>query len=90
MIDATGIGAGLSSFLERTFPNRIIPFVFTSASKARLAWNYLSIIDGARWKEPAGGAALSELFVRQLLGIQYEVLPGPGKLISVGGPGWHT
>ncbi len=96
VIDATGIGAGLSSFLERTFPNRIIPFVFTAASKARLCWNYLSIIDGARWKEPTGtfpsifapqnggdrgGVSLGELFIRQLQAVTYEVLPGPGKLI---------
>ena len=51
VVDATGIGAGLSAFLSRAFPGQVIPFTFTSASKSRLGWDFLSIVDTGRWKE---------------------------------------
>lgn len=53
VVDATGIGAGLSAFLGRAFPGQVIPFTFTSASKSKLGWDFLSIVDTGRWKEGA-------------------------------------
>ena len=32
-MDATGVGAGLAAFLDKSFPGRVIPFIFTAASK---------------------------------------------------------
>lgn len=57
--DATGVGAGLSSFLRNTletnrgaFPAiRVEPFIFTAASKSRLGWDFLGLIDSGRFKE---------------------------------------
>lgn len=51
VVDATGVGAGLSSFLQRALPGRVVPFTFTSASKSQLGWDFLGIVDGGRWKE---------------------------------------
>lgn len=51
VVDATGVGAGLASFLERALPGRVTPFTFTSASKSQLGWDFLGIVDGGRWKE---------------------------------------
>ncbi len=51
VVDATGVGAGLASFLSRALPRRVIPFLFNQASKSKLGWNFLSIVDGGRWKE---------------------------------------
>jgi hypothetical protein len=51
VIDATGVGAGLASFLERSLPGKVLPFFFTSASKSKLGWDFLGMIDSGRWKE---------------------------------------
>jgi hypothetical protein len=80
VVDATGIGAGLAGFLDRALPHRVIPFTFSSASKSKLAWSFLAIIDSGRWKECADGAQ-SDLFFQQLSFIQYEILPGPARSI---------
>lgn len=81
VVDATGIGAGLSGFLERAKPGRVIPFVFTQASKSKLAWSFIGVIDAGRWKEPDDIEAYSPLFFEQLSFVQYEILPGPGRTI---------
>ena len=51
VIDATGIGAGLSSFLAKAYPERVIPFIFNSSTKSKLGWDFLAIVDTGRWKE---------------------------------------
>jgi hypothetical protein len=52
VVDATGIGAGLASFLRDTLGDRmVIPFVFSQSSKSKLGWDFLGIIDSGRFKE---------------------------------------
>lgn len=51
VVDATGLGAGLASFLERALPGKVLPFIFSSVSKSRLGWQFLGIIDSGRWQE---------------------------------------
>jgi hypothetical protein len=52
VVDATGIGAGLTSFLQDALGERmVIPFVFSQTSKSRLGWDFLGIIDSGRFKE---------------------------------------
>jgi hypothetical protein len=93
VIDATGLGQGLATFLGRTFKDRVIPFIFTSASKSKLGWDFLAIVDAGRWQDhaPVGAsrdsplgdlAYLQNLFFSQLMFCQYEVIPGPGKLLK--------
>jgi hypothetical protein len=88
VIDATGVGAGLSSFLERAFPDRVLPFLFSQSSKSKLGWEFLGVVDSGRFKDwveaPVGdgmSAALQELFFVQAQHCQYQVLPGPGKVL---------
>jgi hypothetical protein len=88
VIDATGVGAGLSSFLDKAFPGKVLPFVFTQSSKSKLGWDFLGVIDTGRYKEPTpdpslkgGGGELQELFFRQAENCLYEVVPGPGKIL---------
>jgi len=52
VVDATGVGAGLAGFLERALPGRVLPFQFSAASKSRLGWAFLSLVDAGRWLEP--------------------------------------
>lgn len=93
VVDATGVGAGLASFLERSFPGRVLPFVFSQASKSKLGWDFLAVVDGGRWQEPpaAPGEAPEQerwrsLFWRQLAFCEVEVLPGPGQVMRWGVP----
>ena len=53
VIDATGVGAGLYSFLDRAFPGRVLPYVFTPKSKSDLGWDFLAVCDTGRYKEYA-------------------------------------
>src|SRR5215213_3286720 len=53
VVDATGVGAGLASFLADQLargPRRVIvgPFVFTGSSKSQLGWDFIGLIDGGR------------------------------------------
>lgn len=91
VVDATGIGAGLASFLRAALGERVVlPFTFGLASKSKLGWDFLGIIDSGRYKEydasPAGGDAeaqeLSRLFWTQAAACTYDVRPGPGRLMS--------
>lgn len=86
VIDATGIGAGLASFLVRTLGERVVnPFVFTSQSKAGLAWSLVGLIDSGRLKDYAPDAEeATRAFWLQIEQTTYEVRPGPGKLITWG------
>jgi len=91
VIDATGIGAGLASFLQKRFPSRVIPFLFNHVSKSKLGWDFISVCDSGRWQEPdtSGSddqSALQALFQRQLESCQYRVNDSPGRLMSWGVP----
>jgi len=80
-------GAGLAAFLRRALPGRVVPFQFNAASKAKLGWDFLSVVDCGRWKEPAGiPTGLDSLFLRQLQYCQYEILPGVGQRMRWGVP----
>lgn len=91
--DATGVGAGLASFLSRSLGPRVIPFVFSGKSKSDLGWSFLSLIDSGRLQdyapmdEPLDDLGdLQALFYAQLAHCQYEILPGPDKRIRWGVP----
>jgi hypothetical protein len=86
VVDATGVGAGLTSFLEKAMPGRVIPFTFNRASKSKLGWDFLGAVDSGRWQEAAEDDPLHAEFLRQLSFCQYEVLPGPGKCMRWGVP----
>lgn len=94
VIDATGVGAGLASFLEASLGNgkrgiKVLPFVFSASSKSALGWDFTSLIDGGRFKEyrndsheltPAG--RLTAEYWRQLREVTFKPSLGPGKLMQ--------
>lgn len=88
VVDATGIGAGLADFLSRALPGKVIPFNFSTASKSKLGWDFLSLVESGRWKEAADAEQdeAGRLFSRQLDLCQYEILPGPEKRMRWGVP----
>lgn len=86
VVDATGVGAGLAAFLERSLPGRVHPFTFSAASKSKLGWDFTALVDAGRWKEPRDGGELEALFLRQAEGCTFSLLPGPEKRMRWGVP----
>ena len=90
VIDATGVGAGLADFVTNLGIGTVLPFTFTSASKSRLGWDFLGLIETGRFKnhrsDPSAPSADNEQFLEQLEACQMTVLPGPGQLIRWGVP----
>lgn len=81
VVDATGIGAGLASFLEKALPGRVLPFLFSAASKSALGWDFLAVVENGRWKEYTPADDLQALFFTQLEHTQYEIAPGAGRIL---------
>jgi hypothetical protein len=48
VVDATGVGAGVSSFLVGALPGAVRPFTFSAASKSALGYGLLAAINGGR------------------------------------------
>ena len=83
VVDATGVGAGLTSFLAASLGDRVIPFEFNISTKSALLWNFLGIIDSGRFKDYAGS---SGTFWEQVEFCQFEILSGPQKRVKWGVP----
>ncbi len=87
VVDATGVGAGLASFLADQLgrgPRKVIvtPFLFNRKTKSDLGWAFIGLIDGGRIKEYADdGSDITRIYRHELAACTYEVLPGPGKLL---------
>jgi hypothetical protein len=89
IVDATGVGAGLASFLTRKLgaydaqpPGRVYAFKFSAKSKSELGWNFVGLVESGRYKDYADDrAAETEQFWREVGACEFEVLPGPGKVM---------
>lgn len=93
VVDATGVGAGLASFLEKSLPGRVLPFVFNAATKSSLGWDFLAIVDSGRWRElnfapglPGEDIRFQADFFRQLEHCRFSVSNGPEQHIRWGVP----
>jgi len=54
VVDATGVGQPVSSFLRQSLGSRISPFTFTAQSKSELGFTLLAAINSGRLKMYAG------------------------------------
>ena len=91
VVDATGVGAGLSSFLSAAFPGRLLPFEFNTRTKSDLCWNFLGVCDSGRFKDHLPSdeqeiRAVQQEFWRQVAFCEFEILPGPNKTVRWGVP----
>jgi Terminase RNaseH-like domain len=92
VVDATGVGAGLASFLSAALPGRVKPFVFTSASKSKLGWDFLGVIETGRFQDyclddaNAEARKLQDLFMRQAAACEHMVRSGPAHHLAWGVP----
>jgi hypothetical protein len=92
VVDATGVGAGLASFLSKTFPSQVLPFIFTRKSKSDLGWNFLAIVETGRYKEHrpdhfihGAKEKLQQEFWQQCSSTRIEITPGPERRLK-----WHV
>jgi len=76
VVDATGLGAGVASLLERAMGRVVEPFVFSAPAKSRLAFDLLSAVNAGRLKvyAPDGSEAFRE-FWRQVEGARARYRP---------------
>jgi hypothetical protein len=89
VVDATGIGAGLSSFLCKRYGSwkddpagLVVPYEFGLVKKSDLGWGFLAVVETGRYKEYAiDGAADTKQFWREVAECEFEVLPGPGHVM---------
>lgn len=86
VVDATGVGAGLASFLERALPERVIQFRFNAATKSQLGWDFLAVVDSGRYQDYAPADFEQQLFWSQLSACQYEITPGVDRKMKWGVP----
>jgi hypothetical protein len=88
VVDATGVGAGLSSFLAKAMPGRVLPYTFTPRSKSELGWKFLAVCDTGRFKDhqSAQGSAEYSEFWNQLVYVEYEALEN--KMLRWSVPDW--
>jgi hypothetical protein len=83
VIDATGLGDGLASFLRaRLGEERVVPFHFSRQSKSKLTYHMLSLIDTGRLKMYKDNSAPDDISTeawKQLKLARYRV-PGENLL----------
>lgn len=87
VVDATGIGAGLASFLAAALGERVIRFVFSARTKSDLGWGFLALVEAGRFKDYADdGLEDTRTFWRQVAAAEYAIVAGPEKHMRWGVP----
>ena len=54
VVDATGVGQPVASFLKQALGSRVIPFTFTAPSKSKLGFNLMAAVNSGRLKMYTG------------------------------------
>ncbi len=64
VIDATGLGLGLSSLLQSSLGHRVAPFIFSEKSKSNLGFELLAAINSGKLKmyAPDGSAEFARFW----------------------------
>ncbi len=90
IVDATGLGQGTASFLERVLGGMVEPFVFTAQSKSRLGFDLLAAVNSGRLKlyAPDGSREHQELW-RQLERAEAHLLPNRTMTFQVAAAKGH-
>jgi hypothetical protein len=85
VIDATGVGAGLASFLSQALPDKVIPVLFSSKVKSDLGWAFVAIVETGRYQDYANDDEQdTRQFWYEVEACQYEVRPGPSQQMRWG------
>jgi hypothetical protein len=95
IVDATGVGAGLASFLRRSIdhnatlnvePNeKVVPVQFTPGVKSSIGWDFLGIVGTGRYQDyTPDNEADTRQFWYEVGECEKEVGTGPGKPLKWG------
>jgi hypothetical protein len=85
VVDATGVGAGLVSFLKRDLGPRLEPFVFTARSKSDLGWAFVGLCSSGRFVDHRDdGSPEYRQFWREVAAADYQILDGPNQRMRWG------
>jgi hypothetical protein len=82
VIDATGVGEGMWSLLDRFFPRRVIPVKFSASLKSEIGYLFIACIETGRFRD----CAPSDEVTLQYQHVQSEILIGPRKTMRWGVP----
>jgi hypothetical protein len=87
--DATGVGAGLMSFLAKALGEKVIPILFSSKIKSDLGWDFLGIVETGRYRDYADDQKPdTRQFWYEVENCQYEVSDRPNQAMKWGN--WET
>jgi hypothetical protein len=89
VVDATGVGAGLASFLGASLGDRLIPVLFTPQVKSQIGWGFLGIVETGRFREYHSSGMQAEdaetrQFWHEVTRCQFKIRPGSSRLMSWG------
>jgi hypothetical protein len=85
VVDATGIGAGLASFLLKALGEKVLPVVFSPKVKSDLGWQFLGVVETSRYRDYLiDGRMETRQFWYEVEHCQYQIRDGPGRTMSWG------
>lgn len=85
VIDSTGVGAGIASFLALTLGEKVIPVLFSSKVKSDLGWNFLAIVETGRYRDYADDQEPdTRQFWHEVEACEYEIREGPSRAMKWG------
>lgn len=85
IIDATGCGIGLASFLNAQLGTRLVQFIFTEKSKSDLGWNFLGICNSGRFQDHLNDSSPEyNHFWLEVAAARHTVTPNANRLMSWG------
>jgi hypothetical protein len=85
VLDATGVGAGLASFLARELPGKVVPVIYSPAEKSRIGWEFLGAVESGRYLDYLpDGKSDTRQFWYEVDRCNYEVVPGPAHRLRWG------
>lgn len=85
VVDATGVGAGLASFLARALGDKVTPVEFSPNVKSDLGWDFVGLVETGRYQDYLDDQAPdTRQFWYEVEACSYSVAPGPGKRLRWG------
>ncbi len=85
LVDATGVGAGLASFLRGALGGIVRPVTIGARVKSDLGWGFLGICNSGRFQDYADdGAPETRQFWREVASCDYVVADGPNQYMRWG------
>jgi hypothetical protein len=85
VVDATGIGAGLASFLREALGERVRAVRFSRRVKSDLGWGFLGVVETGRYRDYApDGAPETRQFWYEVESCQRQVRDDPNHTLAWG------